>query len=81
MLKNARFYSGVVAGAREALIGGVPSISISLNWLVDVLFSILSFTAACLLSLKYFFFIYFTSGRRIKAKKVISRMLFRSVCL
>ncbi|XP_021754547.1 uncharacterized protein LOC110719874 [Chenopodium quinoa] len=26
------FYSGVVAGAREALIGGVPSISISLNW-------------------------------------------------
>ncbi|XP_057534980.1 uncharacterized protein LOC130813221 [Amaranthus tricolor] len=29
------FYSGVVAGAREALISGVPSISISLNWKKD----------------------------------------------
>ncbi|KAI3455573.1 hypothetical protein Pfo_012236 [Paulownia fortunei] len=29
------FYSGVVAGAREALINGVPSISISLNWKKD----------------------------------------------
>ncbi|XP_010685370.2 uncharacterized protein LOC104899800 [Beta vulgaris subsp. vulgaris] len=29
------FYSGVVAGAREALIGGIPSISISLNWKKD----------------------------------------------
>ncbi|CAI9114356.1 OLC1v1015064C1 [Oldenlandia corymbosa var. corymbosa] len=29
-------YSGVVAGAREALISGVPSISISLNWKNDV---------------------------------------------
>ncbi|XP_074302195.1 uncharacterized protein LOC141633666 [Silene latifolia] len=29
------FYSGVVAGAREALIGGVPSIAISLNWNKD----------------------------------------------
>ncbi|KAL3528618.1 hypothetical protein ACH5RR_007940 [Cinchona calisaya] len=28
-------YSGVVAGAREALISGVPSISISLNWKKD----------------------------------------------
>ncbi|KAG9140989.1 hypothetical protein Leryth_012577 [Lithospermum erythrorhizon] len=28
-------YSGVVAGAREALINGVPSISISLNWKKD----------------------------------------------
>lgn len=27
-----RFHSGVVAGAREALINGVPSMSISLNW-------------------------------------------------
>ncbi|XVF86826.1 hypothetical protein PTKIN_Ptkin18bG0073700 [Pterospermum kingtungense] len=26
------FYSGVVAGAREALICGVPSLSLSLNW-------------------------------------------------
>ncbi|KAK5792529.1 hypothetical protein PVK06_033644 [Gossypium arboreum] len=26
------FYSGVVAGAREALMSGVPSLSISLNW-------------------------------------------------
>ncbi|KAL5728739.1 5'-nucleotidase [Ranunculus cassubicifolius] len=30
------FYSGTVAGAREALICGVPSISISLNWKKDV---------------------------------------------
>ncbi|KAL5757478.1 hypothetical protein ACOSP7_020089 [Xanthoceras sorbifolium] len=29
------FYSGVVAGAREALISGVPSLSISLNWKKD----------------------------------------------
>ncbi|KAL5579454.1 hypothetical protein UlMin_011896 [Ulmus minor] len=29
------FYSGVVAGAREALLGGVPSLSISLNWKDD----------------------------------------------
>ncbi|XP_022885121.1 uncharacterized protein LOC111401561 isoform X2 [Olea europaea var. sylvestris] len=29
------FYSGVVAGAREALVNGVPSISISLNWKKD----------------------------------------------
>ncbi|XP_023529144.1 uncharacterized protein LOC111791874 [Cucurbita pepo subsp. pepo] len=29
------FYSGLVAGAREALICGVPSISISLNWKKD----------------------------------------------
>ncbi|XP_058005052.1 uncharacterized protein LOC110642301 isoform X2 [Hevea brasiliensis] len=29
---NHMFYSGVVAGAREALISGVPSLSISLNW-------------------------------------------------
>lgn len=29
------FYSAVVAGAREALINGVPSISISLNWKKD----------------------------------------------
>ncbi|KAH6793226.1 Survival protein SurE-like phosphatase/nucleotidase [Perilla frutescens var. hirtella] len=29
------FYSGVVAGAREALVNGVPSISISLNWQKD----------------------------------------------
>ncbi|XP_058068860.1 uncharacterized protein LOC131218193 [Magnolia sinica] len=29
------FYSGAVAGAREALICGVPSISISLNWKND----------------------------------------------
>ncbi|XP_062008686.1 uncharacterized protein LOC133725437 [Rosa rugosa] len=28
-------YSGVVAGAREALISGVPSLSISLNWRKD----------------------------------------------
>ncbi|GFZ08110.1 survival protein SurE-like phosphatase/nucleotidase [Actinidia rufa] len=28
-------YSGVVAGAREALISGVPSMSISLNWKKD----------------------------------------------
>ncbi|CAN7087792.1 unnamed protein product [Brassica oleracea var. botrytis] len=26
------FYSGAVAGAREALVSGVPSLSISLNW-------------------------------------------------
>ncbi|KAK4413783.1 5'-nucleotidase SurE [Sesamum alatum] len=30
------FYSGVVAGAREASINGVPSMSISLNWKKDV---------------------------------------------
>ncbi|XP_010540078.1 PREDICTED: uncharacterized protein LOC104813948 [Tarenaya hassleriana] len=29
------YYSGVVAGAREALISGVPSLSISLNWKKD----------------------------------------------
>ncbi|KAK3013459.1 hypothetical protein RJ639_009767, partial [Escallonia herrerae] len=29
------FYSGVVAAAREALINGVPSMSISLNWKKD----------------------------------------------
>ncbi|PON47109.1 Survival protein SurE-like phosphatase/nucleotidase [Parasponia andersonii] len=29
------FYSGVVAGAREAVISGVPSLSISLNWKKD----------------------------------------------
>ncbi|CAI0473364.1 unnamed protein product [Linum tenue] len=29
------FYSGVVAGAREALISGFPSLSISLNWKKD----------------------------------------------
>lgn len=29
------YYSGVVAGAREALIGGVPSMSILLNWKKD----------------------------------------------
>lgn len=29
------FYSGVVAGAREALISGVPSLSLSLNWKKD----------------------------------------------
>ncbi|TMX03963.1 hypothetical protein EJD97_012722 [Solanum chilense] len=29
------FYSGVVAGAREALFSGVPSISISLDWKKD----------------------------------------------
>ncbi|KAJ4874992.1 Survival protein SurE-like phosphatase/nucleotidase [Raphanus sativus] len=29
---NQVFYSGAVAGAREALICGVPSLSISLNW-------------------------------------------------
>ena len=27
-----RFYSGAVAGAREALVSGVPSLSISLHW-------------------------------------------------
>ncbi|WCJ39496.1 Survival protein SurE-like phosphatase/nucleotidase [Euphorbia peplus] len=32
---NHMFYSGVVAGAREALISGVPSLSISLNWKKD----------------------------------------------
>ncbi|CAL5361212.1 unnamed protein product [Camellia sinensis] len=29
------FYSGVVAGARESLMSGVPSMSISLNWKKD----------------------------------------------
>ncbi|KAJ7951577.1 5'-nucleotidase surE [Quillaja saponaria] len=29
------FYSGVVAGAREAFLSGVPSVSISLNWKKD----------------------------------------------
>ncbi|XP_050234748.1 uncharacterized protein LOC126682982 [Mercurialis annua] len=29
------FYSGAVAGAREALMSGVPSLSISLNWKKD----------------------------------------------
>ncbi|KAH7547152.1 uncharacterized protein LOC107425255 [Ziziphus jujuba] len=29
------FYSGVVAGAREALLCGIPSLSISLNWKKD----------------------------------------------
>ncbi|XP_057457983.1 uncharacterized protein LOC130748759 [Lotus japonicus] len=29
------FYSGVVAGAREAALSGVPSLSISLNWKKD----------------------------------------------
>ncbi|KAG7659362.1 Survival protein SurE-like phosphatase/nucleotidase [Arabidopsis suecica] len=32
---NQMFYSGAVAGAREALISGVPSLSISLNWKKD----------------------------------------------
>ena len=32
---NHMFYSGVVAGAREALLCGVPSLSISLNWKKD----------------------------------------------
>lgn len=36
--KSPRFYSGVVAGAREALICGVPSLSISLNWWIDDFF-------------------------------------------
>lgn len=31
-LQYPRFYSGVVAGAREAALSGVPSLSISLNW-------------------------------------------------
>lgn len=35
VLKFTRFYSGVVAGAREALLCGVPSLSISLNWYAD----------------------------------------------
>lgn len=34
MLTSTRLYSGVVAGAREALISGIPSLSISLNWWV-----------------------------------------------
>ncbi|KAI9160683.1 hypothetical protein LWI28_010629 [Acer negundo] len=29
------FYSGVIAGAREALLSGIPSVSISLNWKKD----------------------------------------------
>ncbi|XP_033130930.1 5'-nucleotidase SurE isoform X1 [Brassica rapa] len=29
---NQMFYSGAVAGAKEALVSGVPSLSISLNW-------------------------------------------------
>ncbi|KAK6914740.1 Survival protein SurE-like phosphatase/nucleotidase [Dillenia turbinata] len=33
---NHMLYSGVVAGAREALISGVASLSISLNWKKDV---------------------------------------------
>ncbi|KAK9947994.1 hypothetical protein M0R45_003585 [Rubus argutus] len=33
---NNMFYSGAVAGAREALICGVPSLCISLNWKKDV---------------------------------------------
>ena len=32
MRESSRFYSGAVAAAREALISGVPSLSISLNW-------------------------------------------------
>ncbi|BAT98384.1 hypothetical protein VIGAN_09203400 [Vigna angularis var. angularis] len=32
---HIKFYSGVVAGAREALLCGVPSLSISLNWKKD----------------------------------------------
>ncbi|XP_056176615.1 uncharacterized protein LOC115666430 [Syzygium oleosum] len=32
---NQMFYSGVIAGAREALICGIPSLSISLNWKKD----------------------------------------------
>ncbi|KAL0801693.1 hypothetical protein Bca101_056869 [Brassica carinata] len=32
MTESFRFYSGAVAGAREALVSGVPSLSISLNW-------------------------------------------------
>ncbi|KAF8084294.1 hypothetical protein N665_0726s0017 [Sinapis alba] len=32
---NQMFYSGAVAGAREALISGVPSLCISLNWKKD----------------------------------------------
>ncbi|CAN6463079.1 unnamed protein product [Victoria cruziana] len=32
---NRIFYSGTVAGAREALLCGVPSLSISLNWNKD----------------------------------------------
>ncbi|QCE02245.1 5'-nucleotidase [Vigna unguiculata] len=32
---HLKFYSGVVAGAREALLCGVPSLSISLNWKKD----------------------------------------------
>ncbi|KAG6723311.1 hypothetical protein I3842_03G202400 [Carya illinoinensis] len=33
---NNMFYSGAVAGAREALICGVPSLCISLNWKKDM---------------------------------------------
>lgn len=33
-----RFYSGVVAGAREALFNSVPSISISLDWYLPFFF-------------------------------------------
>ncbi|XP_020550894.1 uncharacterized protein LOC105163426 isoform X1 [Sesamum indicum] len=35
IFKKSRFYSSVVAGAREALMNGVPSMSISLNWKKD----------------------------------------------
>lgn len=39
----SRFYSGVVAGAREALFNSVPSISISLDWYLSFYFDQLMF--------------------------------------
>lgn len=59
ILKSTRFYSGVVAGAREALICGVPSLSISLNWWVVVLFHMVFF--CCLLATDFFAWSFLTT--------------------
>lgn len=80
IFKSLRFYSGVVAGAREAMICGVPSLSISLNWYVvcDIEFSFHFHTTICNAESNFWLSVV---GRRMKAKKPISRMLLQCVYL
>lgn len=67
---SSRFYSGVVAGAREALICDIPSMAISLNWWT---FHPCLFGSLLLYFLSYYYILYTFLWNYLCRKKDESR--------
>lgn len=83
--KLCRFHSSAIAAAREALVYGVPSIAISLNWwdastcieFVFQIFYVINIDWSITTTIHDG---YMWLGRRMRPKTMTSRMQLRPVC-